>query len=92
MQRLNTKRFDTSNCEWVDFIILNRLSSHHEHSYDIVVGPTANDNTNMIIDLFINGIYGDPKSDFAFNTFLQLILPQKLPHRYILDLISQLVI
>jgi hypothetical protein len=81
MDRLNVKEFATAGREWVELIVKNRLSNKREHDYDIIVGPTANDNTNATIDLFIIGTYGDPKSDFAVNTFLQLILPEVLPQQ-----------
>jgi hypothetical protein len=78
---LKVKEFATANREWVGFIVKNRLSTKREHDYDIIVGPTANDNTNATIDLFIIGTYGDPNSDFAINTFMELILPEVLPQQ-----------
>jgi hypothetical protein len=81
MDRLKAKEFATADREWVEFIVKNRFSSKREHDYDIIVGPTANDNTNATIDLFMIGTYGDPKSDFAINTFLELILPEVLPRQ-----------
>jgi hypothetical protein len=81
MDRLKAKEFATADREWVEFIVMNRLSNKREHDYDIIAGPTANDNTNATIDLFIIGTYGDPKSDFAINTFLGLILPEVLPRQ-----------
>jgi hypothetical protein len=81
MNRLKVKEFVATDREWVEFIVKNRINSNREHDYDIVVGPTANDNTNATIDLFIIGTYGDPKSDFAVNTFLELILPEVLPRQ-----------
>ena len=82
MDRHKVKEFATADREWVEFIVKNRLSSKREHNYDIIAGPTANDNTNATIDLFIIGTYGDPKSDFAINTFLELILPEVLPRQF----------
>jgi hypothetical protein len=81
MGELKVKDFATADRDWVEFIVKNRLSSKREHDYDIIMGPTANDNTNATIDLFIIGTYGDPKSDFAINTFLGLILPEVLPRQ-----------
>lgn len=81
MDKLKVKEFKTADREWVEFIVSNRLSNKREHDYDLIVGPTANDNTNATIDLFIIGTYGDPKSDFAINTLLQLILPEVLPQQ-----------
>jgi hypothetical protein len=81
MDRLKVKEFATADREWVEFIVKNRLSNKREHDRDIIAGPTANDNTNATIDLFIIGTYGDPKSDFAINTSLELILPEVLPRQ-----------
>ena len=81
MDSLKMKEFVTADREWTEFIVKNRLSKKREHDYDIIMGPTANDNTNATIDLFIIGTYGDPKSDFAINTFLSLILPEALPRQ-----------
>ena len=71
MDSLKVKEFAAADREWVEFIVKNRISNKREHDYDIIVGPTANDNTNATIDLFIIGTYGDPESDFAINTFLK---------------------
>jgi hypothetical protein len=81
LEGLKVKEFATADREWVEFIVKNRLSSEREHDYDVIMGPTANDNTNATIDLFMIGTYGDPKSDFAVNTFLELILPEVLPRQ-----------
>jgi hypothetical protein len=83
MDRLKVKKFAAADREWVEFIVKNRLGDKREHDYDIIVGPTANANDNMsaMIDLFIIGAYGDPKSDFAMNLFLKLILPEALPRQ-----------
>jgi hypothetical protein len=81
MDKLKTKEFATADRQWVEFIVQSRLSSRRQHDYDVIVGPTANDNTNATIDLLMIGTYGDPKSDFAINTFLELILPEVLPRQ-----------
>ena len=81
INKLNTRKFDTADREWVQFVIQNRRSQQKEHDYDIVIGPTANDNTNATIDLFMMGTYGDPQSNFAIETFLRLILPEVLPQQ-----------
>jgi hypothetical protein len=81
MERLKVKEFATADREWVEFIVKNRLSNTREHDYDVIAGPTANDNTNATIDLLMIGTYGDPNSEFAINTFLELILPEVLPRQ-----------
>jgi hypothetical protein len=67
--------------EWAEFVVENRLSDQTEHRYDVIIGPTADDNTNATIDLLMMGTYGDPDSNFAIETFLQLILPEILPRQ-----------
>ena len=44
---LNVKEFATADREWMRLVVLNRESKSktQEHEYDIVMGPTANDNT-----------------------------------------------
>jgi hypothetical protein len=79
LRDLNVKTFQTADREWVEFIVKNRQSAVRVHDFDIVSGPTANDNTNATVDLFMLGTYGDPKSDSAVDMFLRLIRPDILP-------------
>jgi hypothetical protein len=76
---LNVKTFDTADREWVDFIVLNRTRPGRAHGYDVVSGPTANDDTNAAIQLLLAGAYGEPGSPETVATFLRLILPERLP-------------
>jgi hypothetical protein len=81
LDNLSVKNFVSADREWAEFIVKNRLSDKREHNYDVIIGPTANDNTNATVDLFMMGTYGNPDSDFAIETFLQLILPEALPRQ-----------
>ena len=42
---LNVKRFHALNQEWLEFIKENRSKGGLQHSYDVVIGPVADDNT-----------------------------------------------
>lgn len=44
------------NQEWLEFIKWNRSKGGLTHSYDIVIGPVADDNTMETIQLYIAGI------------------------------------
>ena len=46
---LSVKIFEEYSVEWAEFILKNRknLTSHPIHSYDIVVGPIANDTVGL---------------------------------------------
>lgn len=53
---LNVKRFDTLNEEWLEFIKENRSKGGLQHSYDVVIGPVADDNTMATVQLYISNI------------------------------------
>lgn len=53
---LKIKRFDALNKEWLEFIKENRSQGGLQHSYDVVVGPVADDNTMETVQLYIAGI------------------------------------
>jgi hypothetical protein len=81
LSQLNVKEFTEPNDEWVRFVVKNRSSRKQQHEYDIVVGPTANDDTNVVVQAFLNRVYGDPNSELAIRIFLQFILPDRLPRQ-----------
>lgn len=53
---LKIKRFDTLNKEWLEFIKENRSKGGLQHSYDVVIGPVADDNTMETVQLYLTGI------------------------------------
>ena len=56
-KELNIKIFEEYSVEWAEFILMNRknLSNSPAHSYDIVIGPIANDTVGVQIRRFIMG-------------------------------------
>lgn len=54
---LSVKIFSSYSIEWAEFVLANRrnLSSVPAHSYDIVVGPIANDTVGLQMRRFIQG-------------------------------------
>jgi hypothetical protein len=78
---LNVKEFKQADYDWVDFIVENRTNPNPSHSYDMVIGPTANDDTLITIGALLNHTYGDPKSDRAKELFLEFILADRLPRQ-----------
>lgn len=53
---LRVKRFEALNKEWLEFIKENRSKGGLQHSFDVVIGPVADDNTMETIQLYIAGI------------------------------------
>lgn len=50
---LKIKRFDSLNKDWLEFIKENRSYGGLQHSYDVVIGPVADDNTMETIQLYM---------------------------------------
>jgi hypothetical protein len=63
----------------MQFISANRTSVKPQHNYDIVMGPTANDRTNLSIRTYFFGGYGEVGSDRALDILLEIIEPNVLP-------------
>ena len=81
---LNVKDFATADREWMRFIVLNRenKSTVQEHNYDIIIGPTANDNTRAAIQTIMPLIKGQVTTDKAIDALMSLIEPDNLPRQF----------
>lgn len=55
---LSVKIFDEADMEWLNFILNCRKVDGTPHSYDIVIGPTADDDTSYCINNYKEGVYG----------------------------------
>ena len=80
---LKIKIFPKADAEWMKFVVSNRNNSKLQHNYDIVTGPTANDNTRASIQAFFAGAYGDVNSESAVNILISMMEPDKLPVQYL---------
>jgi hypothetical protein len=79
-QNLNIQIFPTANTEWLDFVISNRggLSTK---KYDIVIGPTANDSTILVIDQYMSGMFDNLENPKEI--VIKLFQPEKLATQYL---------
>ena len=82
MNKLNVKRFDAADREWLRFVIVNRMNRTRQHDYDIVIGPTANDDTRASIRAVMNTANGAILSDTALNLLIEMLEPDNLPEQY----------
>ena len=82
--KLKVKEFQTADREWMRFIVLNRESRRktQEHDYDIVIGPTANDNTRAAIQTVVPLTKGQVMTDKAIDALIMLIEPDNLPGQF----------
>lgn len=67
---LNVKIFEEANIEWLDFVLTCRKVDGTPHQYDIVIGPTADDDTTFCLNMYNEGVYGSVGSIQAKRTLL----------------------
>lgn len=90
IKNLNIKKFflDTkeSKLEWIDFIIMCRLSNETPHNYDLVIGPTTDSDTKRLIQDFLEK---ENKNTENYNSLkLELIKelkPENLKNQYFIS-------
>ena len=82
LKKLNVKRFDAADREWLKFIIANRMNRTCQHNYDVVTGPTANDDTRTSIRAVMNAANGAILSDTALDLLIEMLEPNNLPEQY----------
>ncbi len=54
-KHLEILRFNSINGEWLDFIAAHRTGTYNGKSYDIVVGPVADDRVIRTVNLYLDG-------------------------------------
>jgi hypothetical protein len=84
LAELNVKEFSAADREWMRFVVLNRenKSKVQQHEYDIVIGPTANDNTRAAIQTVMPLTKGQVMTDKAMDALIALIEPDNLPWQF----------
>lgn len=54
---LSVKKFEGLTIEWLNTVRDNRKMGGIRHTYDIMMGPVANDNTMLTVTRYIQGLY-----------------------------------
>lgn len=75
INKLQTMTFDSANKEWLRYISLNRTDKSAKDSYDLVIGPVANDQAIRTVNNYLKGYFDE---DIA----IKLLLPQNLKDQY----------
>jgi hypothetical protein len=81
ISKFKTKIFKQADIEWLKFVIANRKVRERNHNFDIVMGPTADDETMAVINVYLEGMYGYIGSDDALDILLKFIKPDVLPYQ-----------
>lgn len=76
LNTLNVLHFQKADKSWLEFVTQNRKNvAQQNDSYDVVIGPVANDRTMPVISLYFSGIYDADET-------VKRLLPQKLNDQY----------
>ncbi|MBD5494667.1 MAG: DUF3990 domain-containing protein [Lachnospiraceae bacterium] len=81
-ENLKIKVFKEANREWVRFILMNRDSDNSVHDYDIVIGPTADENTVTVINSYKEELIAANYSDELLDALIKELEPENLPKQY----------
>lgn len=76
LENLDILVFKAANKEWLRYISQNRSNNLVRDSYDIVIGPVANDQAIRTVNNYLKGYLTE---DIA----VQLLLPQNLKDQYV---------
>ncbi len=79
---LRIKVFKEADREWVRFILKNRDSDRSIHNYDIVIGPTADENTVTIINSYREDLIRTGYADEVLDELIKDLEPENLPKQY----------
>ena len=79
---LKIKIFDTADLEWLDFVLMCREKGGVPHDYDLVIGPTADDDTALCLKAYRDGFYGKIDSDAAKRILLNNLETENLGIQY----------
>ena len=79
---LQTRVFRYADEEWLDFVLLCREKGGIPHSYDLVIGPTADDDTMLCLKSYWDGLYGKTGSYEAKRILLRNLEPENLGIQY----------
>ena len=79
---LKIKVFQEANREWVRFILMNRDEDSTIHDYDIVIGPTADENTVTVINSYKEELIATNYADEVLDALIKELQPENLPKQY----------
>lgn len=82
LKTLSIKIFEYADTEWLDFILMCREQGGVPHNYDLVIGPTADDDTALCLKAYWEGLYGKVGSSDAKRILLNNLETENLGIQY----------
>lgn len=81
-KKLNVKYFSKADIDWLSFVLECREKGGTPHDFDLVIGPTADDNTLVCLRAYWQGFYGKIGSTDAKEILLKNLEPENLGVQY----------
>lgn len=82
LETLHVKCFSAADESWLDFVLMCREKGGVPHDYDVVIGPTADDDTMLCLKTYWDGLYGKVGSADAKRILLNNLEPENLGIQY----------
>lgn len=79
---LRIKVFNKANIEWLRFVLQNRKCEESAHDFDIVIGPTADAETTMIVNEYYLELEETGYLDEVCAKVIRALKPENLPKQY----------
>lgn len=92
---LDIKVFEQADEEWLDFILMCREQGGVPHKHDVVIGPTADDDTMLCLKAYWDGLYGRVGSLEAKRMLLNNLETENLGVQYFIgkqEIVDKLII
>lgn len=80
--------FPDADVNWLHCVVAHRRNRYFPElvrrmkDYDVISGKIANDNTNITITAYLDGIYGETGSETADRICISLLLPERLQDQF----------
>ena len=82
VKTLKIRFFEQADENWLDFVLMCREKGGTPHNYDMVIGPTADDDTMLCLKTYWDGLYGAVDSTEAKRILLNNLETENLGIQY----------
>ncbi|MBQ9058178.1 MAG: DUF3990 domain-containing protein [Atopobiaceae bacterium] len=93
---LECLEFPYADAEWLHCVVAHRkqvgAATAKWDRFDTIEGKIANDNTNVVINAYMNGVYGEIGSQSAVSTAIGLLEPENLKNQVCLRTANALAV
>lgn len=88
LSSLRIQNYPKANADWLHCVVGHRRNHTFPEllkqleDYDVIFGKIANDDTNVTITAYMQGVFGDVGTESADRICISLLLPERLQNQY----------